>query len=299
MMFNVRFPAGRRHAVGGATRHPARAHAACLSLTIALAIQAFLFGDGGILAFGANALNIAIIRPFAGYYVYAALRKLLRFETGSAKDLFAVGLAAYVGINLAALATGFQFGIQPLLFHTPEGQALYCPYPLSVALPAMAIGHLTIFGLAEIIFSVGVYAFICKTAPSFATNAAFFAQPGDGETDDDSTDADSKPRPKFGALYLALAVLIALTPLGLLAQGDAWGEWGAEDIAAVTTNGEELGYTPQAMIDGFQWQGFIPDYSAPGAPEWLSYVLSAIAGARVRRSFQTRDASRADQPAQE
>lgn len=104
--------------------------------------------------------------PFAGYYVYAALRKLLRFETGSAKDLFAVGLAAYVGINLRRLRRAFSLEFSPFFSTRRKDRRSYCPYPLSVALPAMAIGHLTIFGLAEIIFSVGVYAFICKTAPS-------------------------------------------------------------------------------------------------------------------------------------
>ena len=57
MMFNVPLPGGTTgHAVGGTliailTGSPA---AGCISVSIALLIQALLFGDGGILAFGAN-----------------------------------------------------------------------------------------------------------------------------------------------------------------------------------------------------------------------------------------------------
>ena len=32
------------------------------------------------------------------------------------------------------------------------------------------------------------------------------------------------------------------------------------------------------MTKGFEWSSLIPDYSAPGTPEWLGYILSAIAG---------------------
>ena len=279
MMFNVPLPGGTTgHAVGGALLAILLGpEAACLALTIALAIQALLFGDGGVLAFGANCFNMAFILPFGGYCVYAAIRKFFKVKTGSVGDLLAVGFASYFGINLAALAAGVEFGVQPLLFHTPEGQALYCPYPLAVSVPAMAIGHLTIFGLAEIVFSVFVYTFVHKTAPGFATNSSFFSQ-----TVAEAAEADVSPKtgvlPKFGPVYLLLVLLVILTPLGLLAEGTAWGEWGVDEIASVTTSGEELGYTPQGMTNGFEWSAFIPDYSTPGVPEWLGYILSAIAG---------------------
>ena len=57
MMFNIPLPGGTTgHAVGGTliailTGSPS---AGCIAVTIALLIQALLFGDGGILAFGAN-----------------------------------------------------------------------------------------------------------------------------------------------------------------------------------------------------------------------------------------------------
>ncbi len=37
---------------------------------------------------------------------------------------------------------------------------MYCPYGLGISVPAMMVGHLTVFGLAEVIFTVAVFAVI-------------------------------------------------------------------------------------------------------------------------------------------
>lgn len=276
MMFNVPLPGGSTgHAVGGTLLAILLGpEAACLSLTIALAIQAFLFGDGGVIALGANCFNMAFLLPFGGYCVYAALRRVVRPKPAGPVDMCLVGIASYVGINLAALAAGIEFGLQPLLFHTPEGQALYCPYPLSVSVPAMALGHLTVFGLAEVVFSVFVYAFVCRSAPGFATNPAFFS----ASIADEATESAPRPASKFAPVYLLLAILALASPLGLLADGTAWGEWGVDEIAELTEDGAELGYTPDGMANGFQWSALVPDYAVAGLPDWIGYVLSAVAG---------------------
>ena len=39
-------------------------------------MQALLFGDGGILAFGANTFDVAVVMPFVGYAVYTLLKKV-------------------------------------------------------------------------------------------------------------------------------------------------------------------------------------------------------------------------------
>ena len=46
-----------------------------------------------------------------------------------------------------------------------KARLLYCPYPLSVSIPAMMIGHITLFGLAEIILTVVVLTFVEKVTP--------------------------------------------------------------------------------------------------------------------------------------
>lgn len=68
MMFNVPVPGGTSaHAVGGTLLAILIGpYAARTAVTVALILQAFLFGDGGILALGANIFNMAIIMPFTG-----------------------------------------------------------------------------------------------------------------------------------------------------------------------------------------------------------------------------------------
>ncbi len=149
MMFNVPIPGGSTgHAVGGVLiAILIGPWAACIAMTVALVVQALLFGDGGIIAIGANCFNMAFVLPFVGYFTY---RLLSAGSPGtSVRRVVAAGIGAYIGINAAALATGIEFGLQPLLYHTADGRALYCPYGLAVAVPAMVVSHLLIFGWIE------------------------------------------------------------------------------------------------------------------------------------------------------
>jgi len=148
MMFNVPLPGGTTgHAVGGVLIAIAVGPwGAMLSITIALVIQALLFGDGGITAIGANCLNMAFVMPFTGYAAFRLLSGLLVSEKGKA---VAAGIGGWLGLNAAALTTALMLGIQPLLHTGADGRALYAPYPLSVAIPAMMLGHLTLAGAVE------------------------------------------------------------------------------------------------------------------------------------------------------
>ena len=256
MMFNIPLPGGTTgHAVCGTLiailfgPWPA-----VIAISIALIIQAVFFGDGGILAIGANCFNMAFVLPFIGYGIY----KLISNRTkGLAGELVAAGVGSYIALNCAALCAAVEFGIQPLLFTDASGAALYCPYPLGVSIPAMALGHLTIAGLAELVFTVGILAFIRKVAPGFALN------PGS------QTSTSGRV---LGPVAALIAVLIVATPLGLLATGDAWGEWGIGDLTGM------VGYAPSGLANGWEWSAFMPDYSIGALPEAAGYILSAIIG---------------------
>jgi len=162
MMFNIPIPGGTTgHAVGGVlVAILIGPWAACIAITVALVIQALLFGDGGITAIGANCFNMAFILPFAGYYLYRLLSG--NSAPGSNKRVIAAGIAGYLAINLAALFAGVEFGLQPLLHHTTEGQALYCPYGLKAAVTAMLSGHLLVFGWIELIVTALVVKYLQK-----------------------------------------------------------------------------------------------------------------------------------------
>jgi cobalt/nickel transport system permease protein len=165
MMFNIPIPGGTTgHAVGGVlVAILLGPWAATIAITVALVVQALLFGDGGITAIGANCFNMAFAMPFAGYYSYRAVS--YRAPLGSIRRVIAAGLAGYIGLNLAAALTGFEFGIQPRLYKTATGQALYCPYGLNVAIPTMLGEHLLVFGWVEAIVTAFVIKYLQKQAP--------------------------------------------------------------------------------------------------------------------------------------
>jgi len=168
MMFNVPIPGGSTgHAVGGVlVAILLGPWAACIAITVALVIQALLFGDGGIMAIGANCFNMAFVLPFVGYYVYRLISS--DSPSGSGRRVIAAGVGAYTGICVAALFAGLEFGFQPLWYHTANGQALYCPYGLNVAVPAMVLGHLLFFGWVEVVVTSLVVKYLQQQ------NAVFF-----------------------------------------------------------------------------------------------------------------------------
>lgn len=80
-------------------------------------------------------------------------------------------------------------------------------------------------------------------------------------------------------LAIGLGLLIILTPLGLLAVGETFGEWGPEEIK------EKLGFVPPGLESlSSLWSAPLPDYSLPGGDSGsmtvaaAAYILSAIIG---------------------
>jgi len=78
-------------------------------------------------------------------------------------------------------------------------------------------------------------------------------------------------------MVIALIALVVITPLGLLATGDAFGEWGLGDLM------DKVGYAPSGMQDlSSAWSAPMPDYALPGAEgatgASAAYILSAVIG---------------------
>ena len=138
MMFNVPLPGGTTgHAVGGTLLAIVLGPwAAVLGISVVLGIQALFFGDGGLMTFGANCFNMAIVLPFVGYFIYKIISA--NSEATSPRRLMGAVVGSYLGIVVASLVAGIEFGIQPA-FSTPlDGTPLYAPYSLNVALPGHA-----------------------------------------------------------------------------------------------------------------------------------------------------------------
>ena len=289
MMFNLPLPGGTTgHALGVAIAAIALGPwASILAFSIALLIQALFFGDGGVTTLGANCFNMAIVGSLVAYVVYRLLAG--RAAISSSRRVVAAALAGYTAINVSALCAAVEFGIQPLLFKDASGAPLYAPYPLRIAIPAMMIGHLTFAGLAELVLSGGVVAYLQRANPSLLKLTAPGATRGEEELPHVARQgAWSTLRP----LWIALALLLILTPLGTLAGGAAWGEWGVRDFSEAAARGRiaaasrELApppHAPQGLARLYAlWTAPFPQY----APSFvrrpaLGYLLSAMFGSGV------------------
>ncbi len=164
MMFNLPVPGGTTgHAVGSAVIAILFGPwAATIAVSVALIIQALVFGDGGITAIGANCFNMAVFMPFMAYYLF----KLLNNNSlKKSRVSFAAFISGYISLVMTAILTATEFGIQPLIASSADGKALYCPYGLSIAIPAMAIEHLLIFGIVEGIITALIVKYFLKNEP--------------------------------------------------------------------------------------------------------------------------------------
>lgn len=250
MMFNVPIPGGTTaHAIGAALIAILLGpYAAVFAVTIALVIQALFFGDGGVLAIGVNCFNMAFIMPFTAFYIFKLAKKISRSKRGEYIGAF---LSAYISVNVAALCAAFEFGIQPLLFKDSLGRPLYSPYGLAVSIPAMLIPHLLVIGVLEGIITAGAYSYIKKASPDVIYKGKASIT-------------------KFS--YIIIGILILATPLGLLASGTAWGEWGTKGIKNL------VGFLPKGMEKGFKFNSPFSGYGLQFSNKYFGYILSAVVG---------------------
>ncbi|MEM3438010.1 MAG: energy-coupling factor ABC transporter permease [Nitrososphaerales archaeon] len=130
--------------IGGTTAHllggPILAitlgpYAGLISMTIILFIQALLFGDGGIITFGANVWNMGVIGVFIPYLVFIIFMKIMRDKKGMLIGAF---LGAFLGDVLAAIFAGLELGFSTTNF----------PYNVQIAVMAMGVHH-SIIGIGE------------------------------------------------------------------------------------------------------------------------------------------------------
>ncbi len=274
MMFNVPIPDGTTaHAVGGVIIAIVLGPwAAVIAVSVALLFQALLFGDGGVLAYGANVVNMAIVMPFVGYGAYRLLagRSALR----SPRRLAAAAIAGFVGINAAALAAAIEFGLQPMLFHTADGTPLYAPYSLTQTIPAMALAHLVVAGPVEALLTTAVFGYLTSANPA----ALEVTHPGLVTGSARTGPGWSIPAKVATGFVAALALL---SPLGLLAPGGAFGEDAPEDLdlgslglRAIPAGMERYtGFWSHTVLGGYGFRN--------GDNATLAYWLSAVVGGAV------------------
>jgi cobalt/nickel transport system permease protein len=124
-----------------------------LAISLVLAMQALLFGDGGVTALPINALAMGL----AGSFAAVAAWKLL----GRLNQNAALFLAGWISIALPAALVALALGIQPAIAHDPQGAPLFFPFGLNITLPAVVLPHLLV-GLAEGVLTVMGYRYLTR-----------------------------------------------------------------------------------------------------------------------------------------
>jgi len=120
--------------------------AGTLIITAVLVVQALIFQDGGLIALGANILNMAVIGVWSAYALYVSLKRILPGEKGKWLGGF---ISAWASVVIASLACALELAI--------SGTS-----PLQVVVPAMGFVHMLI-GIGEGLITTGVLAFITAT----------------------------------------------------------------------------------------------------------------------------------------
>jgi cobalt/nickel transport system permease protein len=127
---------------------------AVIVMAAVLAIQAALFQDGGLTAFGANLLDMGVAGAFSGYAVAALVARAARGPRGVAAGAVA---GAFVSTLSAATLTALWLALSGL-------------YPIRGIVPVMLVSHAAI-GLLEAALTGAVLVTLLRWRPDLVTGA--------------------------------------------------------------------------------------------------------------------------------
>lgn len=112
--------------------------------TAVLAVQALLFGAGGVTTLAVNALAMGLVGPGAGWLVFRAARRV-----GERTAAFAAAWAGTQAASLAvALVLALQHRLDPAVFPVPPEVVLAATLLPSVAVTGVVEGAYTVAALA-------------------------------------------------------------------------------------------------------------------------------------------------------
>jgi cobalt/nickel transport system permease protein len=212
-------------------------NAALIVMASILAVQALFFADGGLLALGANIVNMGVIPVFIAYpLIY---RSIVGDGPGFSQTRVVVGsiVASVVGLELGALAVVLQ---------TTASGVTELPFSLFIA--AMLPIHLAIGAIEGVVTAV-VVLFVLKAQPDLLARTA-----------------ESKPLAgvRVKPVLIGLAVVAAVAAVALSWFASAYSDGLEWSIARVAGTEQELATTSSAHEAAAGLQGgtsFLPDYA--------------------------------------
>ncbi len=230
-------------------------HAAFLVIASVLTVQALFFADGGLLALGANIVNLGVFPAFVAYpLIYRAVAgshaNVTRVTVGSV-------VAALLGLSLGALGVVTQTtlsGISSLPF------AAFAGIMLSIHMP---------IGLVEGLVTAAVVVFVGKAQPEILARVT------------GGRDLRGVALRGVAAALLAAAVIIGGGVAWLASSSPDGLEW---SIERVTGSGEFAGATGSAHRAASAWQerfAFMPDYEFADPEKGGDTTVAGLVGGLV------------------
>jgi cobalt/nickel transport system permease protein len=214
---------------------------AIIVLTSVLVVQCLFFADGGLLALGANVLNMAIVATVGGYVVFRTVHRLFKGERGF---LMAVAFASWCSTVLASVCCAGELAW--------SGTVAW-----NVGFTAMANVHMLI-GLGEAVITALVISAISKTRPDLLSH-----------------DDPAKPSPPLNSwivygLVVSFALILFVSPFA-----SPWPD-GLEKVAAGLGFEQKAVTQPmfQSPMSEYQWPGI-------GSPALATVLAGAIGGVIV------------------
>jgi len=122
---------------------------ACVAMAVVIAIQAFVFADGGITALGANILNMGVVGALVVGFLMLGTRNVL---PKSRTVLLAItGAGAWLAVMAGALATSIELAVSDTV-------------PLGTVLAAM-LGVHALIGVGEAVITVAAVGAVLALRP--------------------------------------------------------------------------------------------------------------------------------------
>lgn len=212
--------------------------AAFLVMTSVLAVQALFFGDGGLLALGANVLNLGFLPAFVAYpLIYRPLA-----GDGSRRWRVLAGsvLAGVVALQLGSLGVVLETVVSGI-GRLPFGPFLLLMQPIHLAI-----------GLVEGLVTAGVVLFVARVQPELVS-------PAEGKRS-----AASRPLRTITAIMASAALITAGVLAGLASQDPDGLEWSVARLAG--EHGPESGGRVHTLFGEIQSiTAVLPDYGRTDA----------------------------------